>query len=317
MAVRASALSGILGALLGDAIGVPYEFKRPEDLPALELIGPTVPAGYPRSHSGVAPGIWSDDGAQTLCVLESLLTQDGFDPQHLAQLLVAWRINGRHQVGGRVFDVGLQTDRAIMSISRGGSLLNSGGKDAASNGNGALMRNLPVAVFGYMKKLDPSRIAGIAMEQSRLTHAHPLSMVTCALHALTCVNLLEGEKLNEAISQAAQSLRSLLRDHDAEALVKILTWPQERFSRGSGFVVDSFWSVIQCARQPGYVAAVRATVMMGNDTDTTACIACGIAGILYNDIPNDWLSALEIPEESQVVINDLGGQQPHRHRTRI
>ncbi|HLT38469.1 MAG TPA: ADP-ribosylglycohydrolase family protein, partial [Enhygromyxa sp.] len=64
---------GLLGLLIGDALGVPYEFHGPEQIPAREHIELEPPVGFRRAHPGVPPGTWSDDGAQALCLLASLL----------------------------------------------------------------------------------------------------------------------------------------------------------------------------------------------------------------------------------------------------
>ena len=66
-------IGGIVGLLIGDAVGVPYEFHEPQSLPPIELLEMTPPAGFQRSHQGTPVGTWSDDGALALCLLASLL----------------------------------------------------------------------------------------------------------------------------------------------------------------------------------------------------------------------------------------------------
>ena len=57
---------GMWGLLVGDAVGVPYEFKSPDAIPSFDQIDLQPPPGYPRSHVGVPPGTWSDDGARSV-----------------------------------------------------------------------------------------------------------------------------------------------------------------------------------------------------------------------------------------------------------
>src|SRR3546814_12185994 len=64
---------GLLGMLVGDALGVPYEFSPPDRIPKSERIEMAPPAGFQRAHPWTPPGTWSDDGAQALCLLASLL----------------------------------------------------------------------------------------------------------------------------------------------------------------------------------------------------------------------------------------------------
>src|SRR3954469_20286014 len=64
---------GIVGLLVGDALGVPYEFHGPDSIPAVQQIEMAPPENYDRAHPGTPPGTWSDDGAQALALLASLL----------------------------------------------------------------------------------------------------------------------------------------------------------------------------------------------------------------------------------------------------
>jgi ADP-ribosyl-[dinitrogen reductase] hydrolase len=75
-------------------------------------------------------------------------------------------------------------------------------------------------------------------------------------------------------------------------------------SQGSGYVVDSLWSAIRCVLATSdYEGCVRSAIALGNDTDTTACIAGGLAGIFYGEhgIPDRWRSALN----GKVIVEDL------------
>ena len=78
---------GLYGLLIGDALGVPYEFHLPEHLPPREQIEFQPPAGFHRAHSGVPPGTWSDDGAHALCLLASLLYRKTLDIEDLGRRL--------------------------------------------------------------------------------------------------------------------------------------------------------------------------------------------------------------------------------------
>src|ERR1700755_326159 len=91
---------GLIGLLVGDALGVPYEFKSPDRLPRADAIDFEPPSGFPRSHAQVPAGTWSDDGAQALCLLESLLTQGRFEPNDFARRMGNWYDSGHLAVDG-------------------------------------------------------------------------------------------------------------------------------------------------------------------------------------------------------------------------
>jgi ADP-ribosyl-[dinitrogen reductase] hydrolase len=105
--LRNNRIRGALyGLLVGDALGVPYEFHDPEDIPPEHAIEMEPPAGFRRAHRGVPPGTWSDDGAQALTLLESLTRNGALKLDDFALQLLAWHETGRMTPDGKVFDVG-------------------------------------------------------------------------------------------------------------------------------------------------------------------------------------------------------------------
>jgi len=107
LTLREKLAGGLIGLLVGDALGVPYEFHAREEIPALTEIEFEPPKGFRRAHAGVPTGTWSDDGAQALVLLASLLECGKMDLDHFAKGLVDWYDKGYMAVDGHVFDVGL------------------------------------------------------------------------------------------------------------------------------------------------------------------------------------------------------------------
>ena len=165
---------GLWGLLVGDALGVPYEFHAPEALPPRADLEMVPPAGFRRAHASVPPGTWSDDGAQALCLLASLLERRRFVPEDFARRLVAWRREGYMAVDGRVFDVGIQTDAVLAKLAAGVPPSEAAPRDERSNGNGSLMRVLPLALW---HRGGDAELVRDAHAQSRVTHAHVRSEV--------------------------------------------------------------------------------------------------------------------------------------------
>ncbi|HEY0095813.1 MAG TPA: ADP-ribosylglycohydrolase family protein, partial [Archangium sp.] len=137
---------GLYGLLIGDALGVPYEFHPPAQLPGLPLIEFEPPPGFSRAHAGVPPGTWSDDGAHALCLLASLLYRGTLDAEDLGRRLVNWYELGYMAVDYEVFDVGIQTREALANVRAGVPALEAGPSGERENGNGSLMRVLPLAL---------------------------------------------------------------------------------------------------------------------------------------------------------------------------
>lgn len=282
---------GLYGLLVGDALGVPYEFDRPHNLPAYDLIEMEVPAGYQRSHYGVKPGTWSDDGAQALALLECLIENRALDIDAFGTRLLRWFYEGYLTPDDRVFDVGGQTRRALESMRKGVPANQAGPASASENGNGALMRVLPVGFLG----LDADRTAELAMRQGIVTHGHIRSQLCSALYAVLAGELLKGASLSEALEFAQAHLRSRWESSPhADELQLVLNGRNDK-PRGSGYVVNSLWSAVHCVQATdSYEAAVKTAILLGDDTDTTACLAGGLAGIIYGieAIPARWMSML-------------------------
>lgn len=292
---------GLIGLLVGDALGVPYEFTPPERIPPLHEIEMEPPPGFHRAHAGTPCGTWSDDGAQALCLLASLLHCGRLDLDDFGRRLVNWRDLGYRAVDGRVFDVGITTEYAIRRLKAGIPADQCGGTDEKDNGNGALMRTLPLALWHQgsdAELIDDARRAALP------THGHLRSQLCCALYCLWARALLRSAE--DPWNVAVETMRTQFPKETperAELENEILSFPTEH-CRGSGYVVDSLHSARLALRQPDYEKTVRAAIAMGNDTDTTACIVGGLAGIRagFNAIPERWRHVLRGQKE---FLSDL------------
>jgi ADP-ribosyl-[dinitrogen reductase] hydrolase len=295
---------GLWGLLVGDALGVPYEFHPPEALPPSEAIEFTPPPGFRRAHSGTPPGTWSDDGAQALVLLDSLLRCGRLDLDDLGQGIVAWYEKGFMAVDGRVFDVGIQTGQAIRAMLAGAPAASAGASSEQANGNGALMRVLPLALW---HRGDDAELVADAQRQSLVTHGHMRSQICCALYCLWARRTLEA--VADPWAAAVASLRALISGKSAAvAELEFSIRPDEPpAGRGSGYVVDSLRSAQQAVQAGGYEQVVRAAVALGYDTDTTACVAGGIAGLREGvaAIPARWRADLRGQELVQPLLAGL------------
>jgi ADP-ribosylglycohydrolase len=282
---------GVYGLLVGDALGVPYEFSNARELPTPTLIDMEPPPGFTRAHAGVPAGTWSDDGAQALHLLRVLLDGDVDVEGRLAAGLLAWRDAGDLTPDGRVFDIGVQTQEALSRLARGVHPNQSGPCEERSNGNGSLMRVLPAALL-------PARHDAVLIDRARRqslpTHGHARSLLACALSALLSARLLAGRTFVQALDEAQDVLERTVAPVERNEL-RILLDGRFDAPQGSGYVVDCFWSAVAAVlRTNTFEDCMRCAIGFGNDTDTTACVAGGWAGLLYGEeaIPSRWWTAL-------------------------
>ncbi|WP_247424647.1 ADP-ribosylglycohydrolase family protein [Ralstonia pseudosolanacearum] len=311
-----SIVGGLVGVLVGDALGVPYEFHPPEDLPRRDLIEMEPPTGFHCAHSGVPAGYWSDDGSQTLCLLASLLECGKFSLPDFADRLLRWYDEGYLAVDGHVYDIGLQTADALDRLRDGVLPTESGGTSVRDNGNGSLMRVLPLALWHTGTDED---LVHDAHSQSLVTHAHPRSLVACGLYVLVARGYLHqladpwgwaDNRLEEIYNGfAGQEGQALLRELDV-----LRSFAKTNKPKGSGYVLDTIWSTRMAMEEETFEDVVKTAILFGHDTDTTAAVSAGLAGLRHSleGIPVRWLATLRGFELAGPLITKFMDQKTER-----
>ncbi len=293
-------LSGaIWGHLVGDALGVPYEFRTADQITDVVWRG----NGTHRQ----AAGTWSDDGALMLALLDSLLDA-GFDPEDQARRSLAWFDTGAYAPGGKVFDVGGATRTAMAAIRSGMPAIDAGPSGEFDNGNGSLMRILPPALVE--RSVSDERLAEMTHLASRVTHGHPRCQVACALYSLVVRRLLAGTSdRTSALADARSRLRAIYVDGGLSAHLDPLDELEGWTGRsGRGYVFDSFWSAWDAfAEADSYRDAAVRAIRYGRDTDTTAAIAGGLAGAWFgiDDVPAEWRAGIREPTIVRPLVDGL------------
>ncbi|PRQ05099.1 ADP-ribosylglycohydrolase family protein [Enhygromyxa salina] len=299
---------GLLGLLIGDALGVPYEFHGPADIPAHEQIEMRPPTEFRRAHASVAPGTWSDDGAQALCLLASLLERGQLELRDFGQRMVRWFDSGYLAVDAAVFDVGIQTRTALARLAAGQDPEQSGPSGEYDNGNGSLMRVLPLALW---HRGDDRALVRDAMRSSLPTHGHLRSQLCCAIYCLWARRMLEGVEQHAAWNAAVDLLGELALAHadpdQLQAELAAIDLRRAPAGSGSGYVVDCLHSARLALEHDSFEAVVKAAVAIGNDTDTTAAVAGGLAGIRSGTagIPARWRRELRGRELLDPLLDAL------------
>ncbi|MGI6220792.1 MAG: ADP-ribosylglycohydrolase family protein [Coriobacteriales bacterium] len=255
----------VYGAAVGDALGVPYEFLTRD---TFECTGMT--SG---GHHGQPAGTFSDDTSMMLATCDSIRARDEkVRTGDMYSRFRDWAYKGHYAVDGNVFDIG---NTVATAISDGKA------QDGEySNGNGSLMRIAPLAFIWADD--DEVRAA------SAVTHAHRISTESCLIFVHLLRKIIFGVPFDEA-------LESVIPDDDEFAFLHDVTsWPREKVKSG-GFVLDTLGAALWCfANTDSYAECVLAAVNLGNDSDTTACVAGALAGTYYgyDAIPTEWLETL-------------------------
>lgn len=269
--------AGLWGVLAADAMGVPHEFKSAVTIKAAGTLSMSMP-GYDKTYPRVPYATWSDDGSLTLALADSLARVGHLDTNDFGQSMIRWYTKGAYTPDGKTFDVGNTTQEAILRMMRGHEARIAGLTQENSNGNGSLMRTLPIGLF---HKGTDEELYRDACDQSAVTHGHDISKACCGVYSVAARAILRGDSVEKAF------ITGLKLAH-----VKI---PFPPTPGGTGYVVDSLAFAIQAARsRDSYEKVVLDAIQLGNDTDTTAAIAGGLVAVRdgMSAIPQAWLQAL-------------------------
>ncbi|MCP2728723.1 ADP-ribosylglycohydrolase family protein [Limnofasciculus baicalensis] len=299
-------LAGLLGVCVGDALGVPVEFTSRDKRTKSPVISME---GYGTYNQ--PPGTWSDDSSLTFCLAESLCSEFSLDT--IAQSFCRWYNKAYWTPHGKVFDIGGTTCDAIENLLAGVSPVMAGGADEWNNANGSLMRILPLAY--YHKSLNFSELIERVHQVSSITHRNPRCQMACGIYISIAINLLQGDEPTTAYLQGIEAVRDIYNQLPYSSEIhrfsrvfsgEIHQLPVEEIKSG-GYVIDSLEAAIWCfLNSTSYSEAVLKAVNLGGDTDTTAAITGGLAGIYYGvaNIPTEWINLLARKED----IIDLAGR---------
>lgn len=281
----------LIGAAIGDALGVPYEFATPPKRRATMKGGGLGP---------YKPGEWSDDTQLTaLIAMELALLPAGerecpdlYD--QVADAFDSWEQNG-------ATDVGAQT-RAVLTAARTVSARQAAypadrawhaarayhrDHPATSAGNGALMRTAPVALAFLTDRVSAASAARLIAE---LTHADPRA---------TAAAVLWTEAIRVAVTDQALDVRGgldlLLNSRQRDFWEQVIREAEFAPPAANGDAVGAFqaawYTLTHTPRHVGPEAALHAAVRLGGDTDTVASITGALAGALAgaSAFPKRWV----------------------------
>ena len=255
--------AAIYGLAIGDALGVPVEFRQRGTFNISDMVG--------FGTHNQQPGTWSDDTSMTIATCDSIRECDGIDRLDMYERFREWIFEGKYAIDGNVFDFGITTACAIRQ--------GYGEYSERSNGNGSLMRILPL-VFTDASTEEIEAVSAI-------THAHEISKIGCVYYVEIARMLLEGFKL-----------KAILEDLDFvspyERLSYIHTLDEDDI-QSTGYVVHTLEAALWAlSTTDNFKDAVLKAVNLGSDTDTVGAVTGGLAGIMYGleGIPKEWIDTL-------------------------
>lgn len=291
----------LLGLAVGDALGTTLEFHPPGTFtPITDMVG-----GGPFD---LKPGEWTDDTSMALCLAESLLAKNGFDPVHQLQTYCRWYRHGHFSVTGRCFDIGNVTRTALHAFETTGDPY-PGPTAVACGGNGSLMRLAPVPIFWAGSPFDAVRLAG---QSSRTTHGSPECVDACRYYAGLTVAALRGLDKAAVLNNTFEPVQAFLRQPPTPKIWEVAAGFYKTMDppaiKGSGYVVKSLEAALWAFhRTDTFRDGALLAVNLGDDADTTGAVYGQLAGAYYGEdgIPAEWRAKLAMRGEIESLADRL------------
>lgn len=305
-------LDGIMGVVVGDALGVPVQFLCRSEIAMRPEGSVKGMEGYGCFH--LPEGSWSDDSSLTLATLASINETGRIDETDIMQRFEAWLLKGEYTPYGEAFDVGNTCYEAIINYGCTPEPDKCGVTGEYANGNGALMRIMPVCLYYYMRQRETEKditdeaINGIH-KVAALTHNHLRSNMACGLYYFMLREILDNKEelpletciqMGLAVGRAyyGVNVSKLVERKHYDRIFDIDTFKRldEKLIKSSGYVVDSMEAAIYCLiNTNSFEECLLKAVNLGDDTDTVGAIAGGLAGAYYGylNIPKEWLDVIK------------------------
>lgn len=308
-------IDALLGVAIGDAVGVPFEFKSREEMRLNPATGIT---GFGTHNQPL--GTWSDDSSLTFCLGESL--KQGYDLIHIAENFIKWKNEAYWSARGEVFDIGMTTSKAISRLERiierkDTHALKQQKEDGNEydNGNGSLMRIIPILF--YIKGKPIKEQFEIVWEISALTHRHIRAAMSCMIYLKLAEKLLEEKDKETAYKEMRSEILTFWdemafaekeRTHFKKVIQNDIRETKIEELKTGGYVIEvlesSIWFFLN---KNSFEETILSIINLGHDTDTSAAIVGGLAGIYYgqNQMPEYWIVSMARMEDIIELGNEL------------
>jgi len=297
----------LYGFIVGDTMGVPVEFEDRE-----KLINKPVTSMLGYGSHDVEAGVYSDDTSMTLATMDSIIKQNGIiNYNDIADKFCNWVNNNEYTATNKIFDIGMTTKYALIKYFNNKiDATMCGGTNINENGNGSLMRMLPIALYCFYKNIKgDNEIFTLVKNSSSITHAHDISILGCYIYVRYVISLLETKNKISSYHFIKKLDYSMFIEEVKLEYYRILFSDISTLNindiNSSGYVVDTleavFWIVLNCS---SYNESIIGAINLGGDTDTIGAITGSIAGILYgyDNISKRWISKLKNKDYIDEII---------------
>ena len=291
--------ASVIGAAVGDAMGLPYEFLSREETRRVYI--PYMIGGDNSFTSGwrtlIPSGAWSDDTSMILATMKAISDRQGeIDNQLIMSYYVDWWTKAQFCSWDRAFGIGGIISKSLKRFQNGTEPLECGGKELMDNGNGSLMRILPFSLLAIFRNMSIEESTRLVCNGSSLTHAHEISCAGCCIFTEFLRQIVLGENKNNALQAVRDTDFSrffgvpTLQEYDMVLKQPYETWNENNIKE-TGYVADTLnGALFSIMNSDSYENAINTAIKLGGDTDTVACVTGALAGTIYgySSIPEKW-----------------------------
>ena len=292
-------VGGLIGNAVGDALGLPVEFKPREELKANPVFEMQGFGAYI-----AAMGTWSMNTSTIISLMESIRECGRINKSDILHRLSKWLYLGEYTAGDEIINSNSTVAMAVERFKKGYDPDECGDSFEFVTDNGALMRILPIAFLCYNYNIRGKARFNLVKNVTRLTHATEKCILANMIFVNYAYHLLDGFYPAVALQKLQKEDYSFFSEACVESFGRILkgnlcALPEEQIQSHCD-VIESLEAVIwSLATTRSFEQAVMRAVNLGHDSNTIGALTGGLAGLYYGmqGIPKRWLDKLKkLPE---------------------
>ena len=283
---------GLMGFVIGDAMGVPAESRIREELLSNPITKMTGDGTY-----FLPAGTWSDDTSLLIATIDSINNKNGIDFDDIALNFTAFKNHASYTALHEVFDIDKTCSLAIDKYDEKRCNPCECGLDDTSNGS--LMRILPISYYAIQRKLKDEEIYSLVKNLSSITHNNEISIMGCYIYVRFVMFLLNGKDKYSAYSMTKIIDYSMFSEETISNFDRLLKMDISKLKindiKSSNYIVDTLEAAIWVLlKAENFKEAIIGAINLGEDTDTIGALTGALAGITYgyDDIPEEWLEKI-------------------------
>ena len=285
-------LDSILGLAIGEAMGIPLKYNERKKLfknPVTEMIG--------NGSYNMPSGTWGEVTSLSLATMDSIIKARGLNYKDMVTRFCNYMSKAEYTAAGEVFDLDKTTKMALENFLKSGNIFEGSVSD---NGNGSLMRMIPIAFYTYYEMFDDEELYEVVRNTSRLTHASDICIMGCYIYCKFIHLILDGVDKTSAYKYIKNLTYANFTADAKRSYKRFLMTDLDKvdidYIRSSEYIVDTLEAVIWIVLNTNsFTGAIVGAINLGGDTSTIGGLVGALAGIIYgyDNMPAEFINGIK------------------------